>query len=114
MLPDVSDVLTEWEQSVILKTVTKTTVDFVETTVVTATPVQMVVQVADKEKLNLDSLNWSKQYKWFHAKFEMEMGQYVEYKGKDFKLVSQGDDYEDYGYSAFAGEETKLPLLVAT
>lgn len=114
MLPDVSDVLTEWEQSVILKTVTKTTVDFVETTVVTATPVLMVVQVAEKEKLNLDSLNWSKEYKWFHAKFKLELNQFVEHHGIDYKLVSQGDNYKDYGYTAFAGEETKKPLLVAT
>lgn len=114
MLPDMSDALTEWEQSVILKTVTITTVDFIETKVITVTPVRMAVQVAEKEKLNLDSLNWSKEYKWFHAKFEMELNQYIEYRGRDYKLVSQGDDYTDYGYSAFAGEETKLPLLVAT
>lgn len=114
MLPDMSDVLTEWEQGVILKTVSFTSVDFEDTQTVTASPILSVVQQADKESLNLDSLDWSKKYFWFHSKVELSAGQYIEYKGEDFKLVQQGGDWEDYGYYEFVGEQTKLPLLVAT
>ena len=49
MLPDMSDVLTEWEQGVILKTVSIASVDFEDTTTVTAAPILSVVQQADKE-----------------------------------------------------------------
>ena len=43
----------------------------------------------------------------------MDLGQYIEYKGEDFKLVARGN-YNDYGYYEMVGEQTKLPLLVAT
>lgn len=113
-LPNVASAVAKWEQGVILKTVTNTTVDFEPVETVTAESRRMVVQVAEKEKLNLDSLDWSKEYKWFHSRKQIDIGQFIEYKGKDYKLVSQGDDYADYGYYAFAGEETKKELLVAS
>lgn len=114
MLPNMSQVLKRWEQDVKLKTVSITTVDFEETKNITVEPKRMVVQVADKKKLNLDSLDWSKQYKWFHSRFNIQIGQYIEHKGIDYKLVAQGDDYSEYGYVAFAGEETLKTVLVAS
>ncbi len=113
MLPDMSDTLTEWEQPVILKTRTVTTVDFNPTEVITATSIMSVVQVAEKEKLNIDSLDWSKSYKWFHSKVDIDIDQFIEYKNADFKIVGR-EDFSDYGYFAVVGEETKLPLLVQT
>lgn len=114
MLPNVAHVLTPWLQPVILKTKTTTSVDFEKTTVITTSNIQAVVQVADKQKLNAESIDWSKEYKWFHSPSAMAIGQYVEHKGKDYKLVMQGDDYSDYGYYAFAGEETMAPVMEAS
>lgn len=107
MLPDMSDVLTEWEQSVILKTVTRTTVDFVDQIVITPKPLRAVVQVADKERLNPDEIDWSLRYILIHSKQPMQLGQYVEYQGTDYKLTQGDANYQDYGYTELVGEEVK-------
>jgi len=113
MIPNMSDTLTEWEQPVKLKTVSTVTVDFVAVKTVVVTPKLAVVQVAEKQKLKIGSLNWSKSYKLIHSKFPVDVNQFIEYAGKDFKIVSL-EDYDDYGFYAAIGEETKTTLLVAT
>lgn len=112
MLPDMSDTLREWEIRVKLKTVTETTVNFVKTRVVTVVDLLAVVQPAEKEKINPDILDWTKAYKQIHSRAVLNVGQFVEYKGKDYKLVQEGD-YQDYGFFEMFAEETKQPLLVA-
>jgi len=114
MLPDMSDVLTEWSQPVILKTVSSTTVDFVETETVIALPIMAVVQPADPEKLKVEQIDFSLEYIQIHSVSPMTIGQYVEWLGRDFKLVPFRKGYGQYGYVEAVGEETKLPLLVAT
>ena len=114
MLPDMSDVLTEWSQPVKLKTVTETTVDFVPTRTVVAATILAVVQPADAEKLQVDQIDYSLEYIQIHSVTPMAIGQYVEWNGRDFKLVPFRKGYGQYGYSECVGEETKLPLLVAT
>lgn len=114
MLPDMSDVIEEYAQPVKLKTQTITTVDFEDTEVVTVDPISAAVQTADKTKLNLSSINWAKQYIWVHYTGNLAIGQFIEWHGKDFKLVAAGEDHSDYGFTAFYGEETLRPVLVAT
>lgn len=114
MLPNMSDVLTEWLQPVSLKTVTATTVDFVETVTVVVQPFQAVVQPADPEKLKVEQIDYSLEYIQIHSVSPMAIGQYVEWDGRDFKLVPFRKGYGQYGYVEAVGEETKLPLLVAT
>lgn len=114
MLPDMSDVLTEWSQPVKLKTVTETTVDFVPTRTVVAATILAVVQPADAEKLQVDQIDYSLEYIQIHSVTPMAIGQYIEWNGRDFKLVPFRKGYGQYGYSECVGEETKLPLLVAT
>lgn len=114
MLPDMSDVLTEWLQPVKLKTVTTTSVDFVETEVVTVADIMAVVQPADPEKLQVDQIDYSLEYIQIHSVTAMAIGQYVEWDGRDFKLVPFRKGYGQYGYVEVVGEETNLPLLVAT
>ena len=110
-----SDVLTSWSQFVNLKTVTKTSIDFVETEVVTANKIRAVVQPADKTKLQLDSLDWSKEYVLIHKKGTgIDIGQYIEWDGRDFKIIGPNGNYKNYGFIEVVGEETKKPLLVAT
>lgn len=114
MLPNMRSTLKMFEQSVLLKSVETVRVDFNDTEIVTVSPIRAVVQVADKKKLNIDSIDWSKQYIWIHSGVNLEINQYIEWHGKDFKLVAAGDDYSDYGYTAFYGEETLKPVLVVT
>lgn len=114
MLPDMSDVLTEWLQPVKLKTVTTTSVDFVETEVVTVADIMAVVQPADPEKLQVDQIDYSLEYIQVHSVSPMAIGQYIEWDGRDFKLVPFRKGYGQYGYVEVVGEETKLPLLVVT
>ena len=113
MLPDMSDVLTEWSQPVKLKTVTETTVNFVPTRTVVAANILAVVQPADPEKLQVDQIDYSLEYIQVHSVTPMAIGQYIEWDGRDFKLVPFRKGYGQYGYVEVVGEETKLPLLVA-
>lgn len=114
MLPDMSDVLTEWSQPVKLKTVTTTSVDFVETQSVLVFDIMAVVQPADPEKLQVDQIDYSLEYIQVHSVSPMAIGQYIEWDGRDFKLVPFRKGYGQYGFVEVVGEETKLPLLVAT
>jgi hypothetical protein len=107
---DMSEVLTCFLQPVTLKTVTVTSVDFVDTTTVTTQSIQAVVQPADKDKLNADNIDWSLEYQTIHSKSQLLEGQYAEYAGKDFKIISVMP-YGDYGYFEAVGEETKRDLL---
>ncbi len=110
---DMTDALIGWEQPVKLKTRTEVTVDFMPVAVVTVQDIIAVVQSANKENLTLDNLDWSKEYLLIHARTEMEVGQFIEKNGRDYKIVSPGD-FMDYGFCSAIAEETKLPLLVAT
>lgn len=114
MLPDMSDVLTEWLQPVKLKTVTETTVDFVPVRTVVVANIFAVVQPADPEKLQVDQIDFSLEYIQIHSVTPMAIGQYIEWDGRDFKLVPFRKGYGQYGYVEVVGEETKLQLLVAT
>lgn len=114
MLPNMSEVLTEWSQPVVLKTKTITTVDFVETVIVTATDIMAVVQPADPEKLQVLQIDFSLEYIQIHSVSPMAIGQYVQWDGRDFKLVPFRKGYGQYGYTEAVGEETKLPLLTVT
>lgn len=112
-LPDMSDVLTAWEQPALIKTVTETTVDFEPVEAVTGRTQNCVIQVADKEDLQLDTINWSLEYLMVHSKAGIEMGELIEYKDRDFKVVSRGP-WQDYGYTEVVAEETKRPLVEVT
>lgn len=114
MLPDMSDVLTEWSQPVILKTLTETTVDFIPVRSLVALPILAVVQPADPQKLQVDQIDFSLEYIQIHSVTSMVIGQFVEWQGRDFKLVPFRKGYSQYGYTEVVGEETKQPLLTVS
>ena len=110
-LPNMASTIYGWSQPLIKKTVTIIRDDdFNDVPHVDRDDYFAVVQVANKEKLNLESLDWSKEYKLIHSAQDADIGQYIEYKGRDFKIVDRGD-HSDYGYYELVGEETKEPLL---
>ena len=111
MLPDMSSVLVAFERPVTIKTVTITTVDFVEVEVVAGRTQSCVVQVADKEKLNSETIDWSLEYLMAHSSSTLEQGEYIEFNGSDYKIIQRGP-WNGYGYTEVMAEETKRPLLV--
>lgn len=106
MLPDMSDTLTEWEQAVILKTAVRTTVDFEPSVVITPENIRAVVQPATPEQLSALDIDISLKYRLFHSKVLISMGQYVEFQGVNYKVVTPSD-WTDYGFSEVIGEQVK-------
>lgn len=113
MLPDMADTLDEWSMPYTIKTVTRTTVDFVEADIVAGRTVACVVQPAQKEKLNPDQIDWSLKYLQVHAAAQLNAGEFIEFQGADYKFIEDGD-YQLYGFSEVIAEQTKRPPLEVT
>jgi len=113
MLPDMSDTLDEWALPYLIKTATETTVDFVRAPVVTGRTIDAVVQVADKNKLNTDQIDWSLRYLQVHSSSEIANGEFLEFQGEDYKIIDNGD-YQLYGFTEAVAEQTKKAALVVT
>ncbi len=113
MLPDVSEAFDGWLSDYPIKTVTKLTVDFEEADTVAGRTIQAVVQVAQKEKLNPDQIDWSKKYLLVHSPDQINVGEYIESDGEDYKIIEPGD-WQTYGYTEAVAEQTKRTLLVVT
>ena len=113
MILDMSQALNTLEQEATIKKVTTTSSDFVETEIVIVREQWCVIQVADKDKLNSDTIDYSNAYLMVHSSGPLENGELIEYKCKDYKFIGEGE-WSDYGYYEQLAEETKRPLKVAT
>lgn len=113
MILDVSDALEEWERPTLIKTVTTTTVDFVEAEVVAGRTQDCVVQVAQKEQLNPDTINWSLEYLMVHSRSALEVDELIEYDGRDYIITEKGP-WRGYGYYEVVAVETKRPVVEVT
>jgi len=109
-LPQVGHVLTDWEEIFTIKTVTRTTVDFEETTSVATRSQRCVIQPANKEQLNPETIDWSLEYIWIHSKDTIEIGEYVTFQGADYKVVQRAG-YGRYGYTEVIAEQTKKNIV---
>lgn len=112
MLPDMSEVLLEWEIPVLLKTVVERTVDQVPDNQVSVTNLLAVVQPASKSRVNPEILDWSRRYLQVHSRTRIYTGQVIEFQGADYKIVDDGD-YQLYGFSEVIAESTGRPILQA-
>jgi len=110
MLPNVAEVLIDWEQAVTLKTVTRVTVDYVSADTVASSSETMVVQPADPKKLVGDNIDWALRHLMFHSRAPVALGQFIEYQSRDYKII-QSRNYADYGYTEAIGVETQRALL---
>lgn len=113
MLPDMSDTLDEWAVPVKVKTVTRITSNFAPVDTVTQRTINAVVQVAQKNSLKSDQIDWSLRYLTVHTISMLENGEFVEYNGEDYKVIDNGD-WSAYGFTEALVEQTKKPLLVVT
>ena len=110
---DMSDVLTEWERPRTIKTITVETVDFEPVETVTARTQNCVIQVAEKEKLNPDTIDWNKEYLMVHSRANIAMDELIEFDGRDFRAIERGP-WQGYGFTEVVAEETKEPLKEPT
>jgi len=111
MLPNLSSVLTDWERPITIKTVVRTTTDFVPTDIVTVREQNCVVQVASQKDIIADNIDWALRYLRVHSKEALLIGEYVTFDGADFKIISRGN-WIGYGYYEVIAEDTNKPLLV--
>ena len=110
---DVSDALTECERPTVIKTITETTEDFQPADTVTARTQNCVVQVAEKEKLNPATIDWSLEYIMVHSRKGIEMDELIEDEGRDFIVIDRGS-WRGYGYTESIAVETKRPMVMVT
>ena len=110
---DVSDALTDWEWPTVIKTVTESTVDFQPVFTVVQRSQLCVVQVADKEKINPGTIDWSLEYIMVHSRSGIEIDDLIEHDGRDYKVTDRGP-WRDYGYVEVVAAETKRPSVVVT
>ena len=110
---DVSDALTDWERPTVIKTVIEATVDFQPADTVTARTQNCVVQVAEKEKLNPATIDWSLEYLMIHSKLSIEIDELIEYEGMDYIVIDRGP-WRGYGYTEVTAVETKRPVVTVT
>jgi hypothetical protein len=107
MLPDMSDVLVEFSQTVTLKRVTQTIVDFHPVESVINLTIDAVVQPADKEKLNPDLVDWSLQYVLVHTVATVQINDQLIHNGILYRSVGPLGNYSDYGFHEIVFEEIK-------
>ena len=113
MLPDMSDALMGWMHPRIVKAVTKATIDFEPADRVSVRTVNAAVQSMPKGELNPDIVDWSLNYIQVHSNTPIAIGDFIEYKGEDYKVIDD-TDYSDYGYYMVIAEQTKRAPLVET
>jgi hypothetical protein len=112
-LPDMADVLLDWQTPRRVKTVTRQTVNFVAADVVVGRDVPMLVQPASPEALQVLDIDHSLRYIQIHSTEPLSMGELVEYGAEDFKIITP-TNYQDYDYTSAIAEQTKRALLVET
>lgn len=105
-LPNLAHVLAAWMRPYTVRSVERITVDFVEASVVTARTISAVVQVADKTKLNPDSIDWALRYLQLHSPQQIIVGEIIEFQGADYKVISTSD-YQIYGFTEATAEQIK-------
>lgn len=107
MLPNVSSVLMSWETPTTIRTVTRTTTNFVESLTTSDRTQLCVVQVADKTKLDASIVDWSLAYLTVHSRDALALGEYVP-KGSAWYKVIAVAPWGDYGYIEAVCEEARM------
>lgn len=107
MLPNMSDVLAEFEISVYRDIYERQTINYVETLTKTAHDlIRAVVQPASQERLQAIQVDSSLRYIQVHSVTELLIGQYIVFGGINYKIVQVGS-YQLYGFSDVVAEEVK-------
>ena len=105
-LPDMSATLKQFEQTIQLHVVTQTVVNFRPVESEATTPIQAVVQPANKEKLNPSIVDWSLRYMLVHSSSVINIGDFMTHDGIKYKAVDYGP-YSNYGFNSVVFEQIK-------
>lgn len=113
MILDMSDALSEWERPTTIKTVSSISVDFVVTETVVGRTQNCVVQVADRENVNPETIDWSLENLLVHSKLPILIDELLEHDDRDF-IITQKGPWRGYGYYEVVATETKRPTVEVT
>lgn len=113
MLPNLAGPIARWAAAYTVKAVTHETIDFVDEAIVVARSIRALTQVAQKNKLNPDVIDWSLRYLTVHSLDPLDNGEFLEAGGIDYKIIDNGD-WQQFGYTEALAEEVKGAVLVAT
>lgn len=105
-LPDMSDVVNSFAQSVTLKTGTQAVVNHKVVPSYVSTTIRATIQTADTNKLNLDVTDYDKRYITVHSTTSMKINDIVIYKTQDYLIIRMRDN-ADYGFYKAIAEEIK-------
>lgn len=107
MIPIMTHVLKTFETDVTLDTYERQSVDFILQMVKTESrPIKAVVQPANRDKLQALQVDLTLHHIEVHAVEDIRVAQYVNFKGKDYKVITPGD-YQLYGFSDVICAEVK-------
>jgi len=106
MIPIMTRTLKRFETDVSLDTYTKQSVNFVQTLVKSSQPIKAVVQPAQRDKLEALQIDLTLRYIEVHAEEDISVGQYINFRGRDYKVITPGD-YQLYGFSDVICAEVK-------
>lgn len=104
MLPNLSQVVNNFSQTVTLKKTTQTIVNYKPVNTVVESQIKATVQVASDETLKVNNLDTSKSYFTIHSTSALKVNDIVVYKGKNLKVITIRDD-SDYGFYKGIGEQ---------
>ena len=107
MIPDMTNVLTAFEQDVTITTTTQTIVDFKPVLTDSDVETRAVVQVASADVLKALNIDSSQSLYQIHSKYEMKNNDILKgYKDIELRIIKTSN-YSEYGYYEVIGEEIK-------
>lgn len=104
MLPNLSQVVNNFSQTVTLKKTTQTIVNYKPVNTVVESQIKATIQVANDETLKVNGLDNSKSYFTIHSISVLKVNDIVVYKGKNLKIIIIRDN-SDYGFYKGIGEQ---------
>lgn len=113
MIPDMADVLLEWELPYTIKTVTKTKNNELVVTknIIDINNVLLVVQTESKAKLNPATVDWSLDYLCIHSRVKLELNNFLVYDNRLYEIkAADNADSGLYGVYEYLGQEYKKAI----
>ena len=105
-LPNMASAVKGFSVPVKLLKVATSIVNHKPVEVETESTIKVVIQPAQKEKLNKDKIDFSLQYVQIHSLDAINIGDMIEYKSIMYKAIEDAD-YSEYGYYEIIMEEQK-------
>ena len=111
MIKNMAHVLNRWQQPVTLKTLVAERERYKPVEFVTIETIQAVVQPPRPQVIAALGLDMAARYYTIHSKTALQVGQFFEYDGADYRIIELLG-WGDYGFYEAIGQDTKKPLLV--